>query len=182
MNRFDNMPARIARLPVNEKGFPIRQQDASPAHCGPPRSSRQDRARRDMRTPTPHRLAFAWHSNALKGVSADEPVEFTEDPECGWFKRKLVKNGPFTPCRIWLEAEIDEATGELLAPEELLCEVNGARADAEDQWPWLCSNPISEAEFNYMEALRRHAAWHEPDHPMANPRKPIDHLTTPLHF
>jgi hypothetical protein len=93
-----------------------------------------------------------------------------------------VKDGPWVPARIWLDQDIDPVTGELRADERLQCEVNGQYADPLDAWQWLCGNPISEREFRYMEALRDHALRHEPDHPAADPRKPMDPLRTPLHF
>lgn len=108
-----------------------------------------------------------------------DPV-ITEIPQCGWYQRKLIKGGVFVPARIWVDAEIDIGTGELLGPETYLCEVNGERRDAFDQWPWLCSNPITESEFDYLTKMREHAILHEPDLPIANPRKPVDWLRVPL--
>lgn len=132
-----------------------------------------------MRAPTPRAAAYAWHSNSLKGVYGDVVEVHDEEPRCGFFKRRLVKGGPFVPAKIWLDAEIDATTGELLADEALLCEVNGAYADAESEWPWLCGNSITEAEFNYLTARNAYAAWYSPDEPAANPRQPVDWLKTP---
>lgn len=131
-----------------------------------------------MRRPTPHDEAFGWWMVAIAG---GDP-ETTADPQCGFFKRRLVKGGPWVPARIWIDAEVCPETGELLSDERLQCEVNGAWADPDDAWSWICANPISEQEFKYLTALASHCAKHEPDHPAANPRKPIDHLSTPLHF
>ena len=103
-----------------------------------------------------------------------------DDPQCGFFKRRLVRGGVYVPARIWLVSETDIGTGELLSDEILQCEVDGQRADPLDQWSYLASNPITEAEFNYMTALREHAVRHEPDHPMSNPRKAVDWLRAPL--
>ena len=128
-----------------------------------------------IRRPTPASIAYAWHRNAMKGVLADDFAS-NDEPQCGFFKRRLVKGGPFVPARIWLDQWIDEDTGELMADEVLLCEVNGEFGDPHEQWTWLCAMPISEAEFNYLEAVRRHVGWHEPEQPQANPRQPIDWL------
>ena len=105
-----------------------------------------------------------------------------DEIRCGFFKRRLVKGGPWVPARIWLDQVVDSETGELCDDERFQCEINGEYADPEDAWGWLCANPISEEEFRYMEALREHARHREPDHPAADPRKPLDHLKTPLHF
>lgn len=133
-----------------------------------------------IRTPTQRASSLDWHTNAMRGVWGDEIDVHDDVPQCGWFKRRLVKAGPFVPARIWLYSEIDEETGELAGDEELQCEVVGERADPEEQWPWLCGNPISEAEFNYMMAVREHVAVHSPDEPLANPRQAVDWLKVPV--
>jgi hypothetical protein len=131
-----------------------------------------------MRMPTSHAVLYDWHSRALRGLN---PI-IDGTPHCGWFKRKLVKGGVFVPARIWMFQDVDAETGELLSDEELQCEVNGARADPEEAWSWICGNPITEQEYRYLEARIKHAAVHEPDDAFADPRKPIDPLKTPLHW
>jgi hypothetical protein len=116
---------------------------------------------------------YAWHAAALRG---DEVERHPEEPNAGWFKRRLVRGGPYVPARIWLTVDIDDF-GELTADEVFYCEVNGNAADPYDEWPALCANPIPQHVFDYMESLRRWAAWHAPNEPQANPRKPIDWLT-----
>jgi len=131
-----------------------------------------------IRTPSPEASLLAWHRAALAGRSP----QITHEPQCGWFKRKLVKGGPFVPARIWLDQDIDAETGELRADEALQCEVGGRWADAEDQWSYLAGNPISEAEFKFMTATAEYAAAYEPSNPAADPRRPINNLTTPILF
>lgn len=131
-----------------------------------------------MRTPTPRAELYDWHSRALRG---EKPV-IDDTPQCGFFKRKLVRGGVFVPAQIWMWQDIDPETGELLSDEELQCEVNGVRADPFDAWTWICGNPITEAEYRYLEARIQHAARFEPDDAFADPRKPIDLNKTPLHF
>lgn len=133
-----------------------------------------------MRAPTPREELYRWHANALLGAMGEDVEVHPDQPECGWFKRKLVKGGVFVPARIWIDADVDIGTGELLDPETMLCEVDGVRRDPLEEWQWLCGEPISEAEFNYLTALHVHAQEHEPHHPAANPRKPVDWLTAPL--
>lgn len=135
-----------------------------------------------MRAPTPREVAFAWHSNALKGVFGNEIDRHPDLPQCGWFKRRMVRGGVFVPARIWLYSPIDIGSQELVDDEVLLCEVDGQRADAVEQWSYLCGHPISEAEFAYLTALRQHAQIHEPDLPHADPRKRVDWLTSPIPF
>lgn len=131
-----------------------------------------------IRRPTPHDILYRWHSEAVKGVYGDiKGVDPT--PECGWYKRRLVKGGIFVPARIWMEQTVDDA-GELVEDERLMCEVNGNYCDADEEWLHLANHPITEAEYTYMHALRRHVAWHEPDHPAANPRQPVNWRTAPI--
>ena len=133
-----------------------------------------------MRTATPRDVAYRWHTDALKGVYGDGEAPHPDEPQPGWYKRTLVRGGVFVPARVWIDADIDIGTGELLSPETLLCEVDGMRRDAYDEWSWLCRHPISEAEFTYLTRLRAHAQQHEPDLPIANPRRPVDWLKAPL--
>ncbi len=127
-----------------------------------------------MRTPTPAADAYAWHRAALAG---DEPA--TDDtPQCGWFKRKMVRGGPWVPCRIWLYAEIDDA-GELVAPEILQAEVAGEYADPDDLWSFVAANPITEAEFKFLSATIEWSQTNAPHEPMANPRERIDWCRVP---
>lgn len=128
-----------------------------------------------MRKPTPHEELYAWHANALLGVFGEELGLHGEEPECGWFKRRLVKGGVEVPARIWMYQPINEE-GELVADEVLQCEVDGQYADPYEAWSWLCGNPITEAEFNYMMARKDYAVHHAPHEPAANPREKVDWL------
>lgn len=128
-----------------------------------------------IRRPTPASIAYAWWREAVAAPHLIDEVP--QDPQLGYFKRRLVRGGPYVSARLYYERWIDDETGELLSDEKLICEVNGEFADPHEQWPWLCAMPISEAEFNYLEAVRRHVGWHEPDQPQANPRKAIDWTT-----
>lgn len=131
-----------------------------------------------MRTPTPREQLYAWHWKALHGSS---PVN-DGTPQCGFYKRKMVKGGVFVPARIWMSQDICPETGELLTDEVLLCEVNGQPADPEDAWSWICANPITEQEFRYLSARIEHAARYEPHDPFAVPTQSIDLNTAPILF
>lgn len=121
---------------------------------------------------------MSWHSAALAGIDRVT----NDEPQVGWFKRKLVKHGVMVPARIWLFQDVDPETGELADDEQLQCEVNGAFADPYDAWGWLCGTPITELEFRYLTARMEFASRHEPDDAFASPRKPVDLLTIPPLF
>ena len=114
-------------------------------------------------------------------MNGEKPV-ITDEPQVGFYKRVLVKGGVMVPAKIWMYQAVDHETGELIEDEQLQCEVNGQYADAQDQWSWLCSNPISRAEFNYLMARIEHAVRHEPDDAFADPRAPINLNRLPLPF
>lgn len=132
-----------------------------------------------IRRPTSRADAYRWHSNAIRGRLAPDDIIYTDVPQAGWYKRSLVRSGPMVPARIWIDSIVDMDSGELLEEEQYLCEVNGERADAIDQWQWLCWNPISEQEFKHLTALVEWTTRNMPDEPMANPRKPVDWSKVP---
>ena len=115
-----------------------------------------------MRQPTTLARLYAWHRAALAGKAV--PIHEGE-PECGWFKTRMVKGGPFVPASISIKREVDE-NGELAGDERIVCEVNGERCDPAKAWLSICKNPISRAEYLDLQDLqRRHpemAATHAP--------------------
>lgn len=131
-----------------------------------------------MSWPTSQKKLYAWHENALLGHFAEDlPIE--DAPQCGWYKRRLVKAGFFVPARIWMLQPVDDCSGHLVGDEVLQCEVMGRAADPEMQWQWLLQNPITEANFNYLMANMAWAVQHAPHEPMANARQAVDWLKVP---
>ena len=133
-----------------------------------------------MSKPTPLDRVYAWHANAMLGAMGEAETVFNEDPQCGWFKRSLVKDGPLVPARIWLEQPVDDETGDLIGDEVLRCEVNGREADPIAQWSWLCGKPIARSEFDYMMARRQFSQEWAPHEPAANPYQPVDWRKVPI--
>lgn len=101
-----------------------------------------------MRQPTPTMALLRWHRAALRGESV--PVH-DGDPQCGWYRTKLVKGGPWVAVEIICEREID-AAGELTSPEKLVAIIEGRRADPARLWTYL--TPISRAEHTRLEDER----------------------------
>lgn len=93
--------------------------------------------------PTPAKVAYAWHRAYMAG---EKPMRSKTDPQCGWYQTKRVPGGPWVPARIWIEREIDFATGLLVAPEILICEVDAERVDPVEAWPNLL--PISNDDYD----------------------------------
>lgn len=117
----------------------------------------------------------AWWRAALAG---NRPA-ITEDPEPGFYKRRLVKGGPWVPVHIWIERELDEA-GDLIDDERVMCTVDGRLAAAADHWTYCAAHPIKEAEFDYLTRLSTYAKERNKREPLANPRKRINPLAFPL--
>jgi hypothetical protein len=93
-------------------------------------------------------------------------------PEPGFYKRRLVKGGPWVSVRFFLEAD------------ELRVEVDGRTHnedgnsfDPYDEWP-LCW-PSSETEYKFFGQLREWATRFAPHYPAARPWSRIDLYTMP---
>lgn len=133
-----------------------------------------------IRRPTPENDRYGWHRQALADAALHLELSISGDePQCGWYKTRLAKGGPWVPARIWMYQPTDAETGELDGDETLQCEIDGRWADAGDKWIWLCQHPITEAEFNYLTAARQWAQENAPDEPLANPRQRVDWLKVP---
>lgn len=122
-----------------------------------------------MRRPTSKDAAFRWWREALEGVA---PPPINEVPQAGFYRRRMVKGGPWVPVAIWIESVTDPETGELLQPEIIKCAVDGKVADPVNEWGYCCSQPVSERDFQRMV----HRVKHEMREGSHAPFKPIDLL------
>jgi hypothetical protein len=123
-----------------------------------------------VRTPTSKDAAFRWWREALDGVA---PPPINEVPQAGFYRRRMVKGGPWVPVAIWIEAHVCPETGELLQPEIIRCAVDGKVADPVEQWGYVCANPIRETDYKLMVNRVKHE-MREGSHA---PYKPINLLT-----
>jgi len=120
----------------------------------------------------------------------NQPIR-ENSPTPGWYKRRLVRGGPFVPARIWWELAPREVCDECEGrgcwtcknlgavptdDDRLRCEVAGQARDPYDEWTWLANGPISEAEYNLMRARAEWDRAHDRAAPSANPREAIDFL------
>lgn len=119
---------------------------------------------------------LAWWAAELKRQGQKIP----DEPQCGFFQRRLVRGGPWVPCRIFREPEADVVTGKPTGMDLLKCEVRGEARDPISQWEALARRPIDEATYLHQMALGAWAEKHAPHEPEANPAKAIDWLTAPL--
>lgn len=96
-----------------------------------------------IRQPTPLVEAYRWYWAALEGRA---PEAHEGDPQCGWYRTRLVKGGPWVAVEIRMVRVIDDETGELTEPERLVCTADGERRDPAKLWTYL--EPIPRAEFD----------------------------------
>ena len=118
---------------------------------------------------------LAWWRAALAG----EAPLITEEPQAGYYKRRLVKGGPFVPVEFWTVRQYDDA-GDLTDDVKTMCSVDGWVVDAVDNWTYCAAQPIPKAEFDYLTKVSAYAKLNDRREPLANPRKRIDPLSFPL--
>ena len=108
-----------------------------------------------------------------------------------FFKKRLVKDGPYVGVKLWVGYPTDPLTLEVLT-ERSYCwraEINGEGCcwtecietfDPMTKQPimWGASVPIDEAEYKFFVESAKWAEKYDPDAPEANVRKKIDHLKT----
>lgn len=121
-----------------------------------------------IRQPSSFASLYAWWSDAVKGR---EPERHDGIPECGYYKMRLVRKGPWVAVEIVCERDLDDETGELAAPERLVAVFDGRRCDAERVWTYV--QPISRPD--YLALLERART----DDRMAATMVPVDLASTP---
>lgn len=78
-----------------------------------------------------------YWQNALEGKFG--PVH-EGHPQTGFYRRRLVKNGPFVPVAIWHDGN------------DWIALVNGRPANAVDIWTWVCQAPITKEAYDRVAA------------------------------
>jgi len=114
-----------------------------------------------MRTPLTTNQMYGWWQKALAG---ERPPLHDADPQAGWYRRRLVKNGGFVGVKIYWVQDVDEA-GELLGTPTLHCTVNGRETDPYAEWSWIAGSAITPEEYdrlmgaNIMDAPTKAVDW-----------------------
>lgn len=103
-----------------------------------------------IRQPSTFMRLHQWWKDALAGLA---PEQHSDLPECGFYRTRFVKGGPFVPVRIFVLRDIDPDTGELQAPERIMAEANGLRTDPATIWTYL--SPITRADYHALVEKHR---------------------------
>jgi hypothetical protein len=83
-----------------------------------------------------------WQDN----LAGKKPPIHDGEPQCGFYKRRLIKDGPWVPVAIWHT----DANG-------LVCKVGDQMQDPIDQWTWVAGNPVSKADAKF--AFEHSGRW-----------------------
>jgi hypothetical protein len=104
-------------------------------------------------------------------------------PSIGMYAMRLVKGGPLVAVRIWYGHAIIDGE-EQDRGYDFRCEIDGrtdriidgirAPLDISEAWPFCARRPIDLREYVFLLRRRDWALEHDPSHPVANPRQPID--------
>ena len=100
-------------------------------------------------------------------------------PEAGYYKRRLVKGGPWVAVRFWKGPSLDPETGQPLERSHYWqCTVDGAHFTEEaavlNHWLGCAGHPITVEEYKAMRNRTVDALHTDPQSPQANPTKAVD--------
>lgn len=102
-----------------------------------------------MRRPSTMADLYRWHRTAILDPSTPRHPDL---PECGWYRTRFCRGGPWVAVEITVEREICPDTGELLGPERLVATADGMRRDPARLWTFL--EPITRAEYGALLTRR----------------------------
>jgi hypothetical protein len=91
-----------------------------------------------------------------------------DQPVAGFYSLRVRRDGPKVPVRFWCDGDQwhVEVDGER--------QWGGVPIDPFEVWPFVAGRAISQSDFEHYVRLRVWARMYDPDHPAANPFKPVD--------
>lgn len=125
----------------------------------------------------PASLAW-WHGTPKDGVTPLHQIP--HDPQDGYFKTRLIRNGPWVPARIWRDPEVDFVTDKPTGFDIVKCEVDGRARNPLSAWLMVAKFPITKADFDHRVALSSWSKTHAPKSAEANPKEAINWNEEPL--
>jgi len=105
---------------------------------------------------------------------------FIAEPRKGFYRSRLIRDGIHVGVMIWHGRPVISGEGQDRSPR-WCCAVDGFTTDDAGElldpygvWPWCAGHPISHREYAFLKRRRRWAKQHAPEHPAAQPRRPVD--------
>jgi hypothetical protein len=102
------------------------------------------------------------------------------EPEAGYYALKLVKKGPEVAAQIIREVDYDATRWHVIINGEVHLPSIDPELNDQVQQVWLFGRKIDDSEYRFLLHRYKHAKDNTPDHPFANPLKPIDDLARRL--
>jgi hypothetical protein len=116
---------------------------------------------------------------AVSGYVGIDP----ETPTVGFFRMRLRSGGAFCGVKIWFGPPCDPVTGEEMdRSHRFQAHINGRYAEIATVWPRCAGDPVTAEEYAHLCRVQSWAAEHAPESALADPRRKIDHLTSPMLF
>ena len=99
---------------------------------------------------------YTYYQSALSGIFG--PVH-ENDPQCGYYRMRRGRGGPWVPVAIWREVTGEgEITG-ISDSGKLVCLVDGVEKDPYEVWTWVCRYPVPYE--TYVAVAERGEPWPE---------------------
>ena len=86
------------------------------------------------------------HTYWQNALSGNFGAVHENDPQCGYYRMRKGRGGPWVPVAIWLENQGSFRQGENSINSDsgkLVCLVDGVERNAYDVWTWVCRYPIA---------------------------------------
>lgn len=115
-------------------------------------------------------------AQAFTGFDPDVPI-------AGFYRTRLRSGAPYVGVRIWYGQPLDPVTGEEMDRSlRWQAQANGSYVDLDRVWPKCAGDPITEAEHAHLIRVQQWAESNAPDSALADPRRRIDPLSSPMLF
>jgi hypothetical protein len=105
---------------------------------------------------------------------------FIAEPRKGFFRTRLTNGGILVRVMFWhghavIDGERqDRGLAWRVAVNGRTTNDDGELLDPFEVWPFACGQPITGREYRFMARRVRWADKHAPEHPAAQPRRPVD--------
>lgn len=90
--------------------------------------------------------SLTTHTYWQNALSGNFGAVHENDPQCGYYRMRKGRGGPWVPVAIWLEGQGSLRQGENSINSDsgkLVCLVDGLERNAYDVWTWVCRYPIA---------------------------------------